>query len=111
MPGQGNPAQQHTAATNVAWRPVDGLVSEKIGAEVLVLERSAGRIHQFNHTAAIVWNGLVAGRSVAEIAERIAERYDVPDFRALKDATRMLLQLQVLKLITAEEPNQRPPSA
>lgn len=100
-----------TPATSACWRLVDGLITEEIGDEVLVLDRTAGRIHQFNHTAAIVWRGLLRAQSADDIAEVIVERYDVPKFRAIKDVTRMIGQMQILKLVTAEAPQPRQPSA
>ncbi len=91
------------------WCPVDGLIVEQIGDEVLVLDKRRGRIHQFNHTAAIVWRGLIDGQTIDQIVLTIAECYDVPDFRARKDAVRMLEQLQILKLVERGVAEQAPP--
>ena len=90
------------AAGAAKWRPVDGLLIEEIGNDVLVLNKSVGRIHQFNHTAGIVWRGLMKGDTLDQIAAKIVERFDVPDFRATKDAERMIEQLRILKLITSD---------
>lgn len=98
----GMPATTQSDATpiEVNWRPVDGLIVQKLDDEVVILDQYAGRVHQFNHTAAIVWCGLWEDRSVDEITATIAVRYDVPDFRARKDATRMIEHLKILKLLT-----------
>jgi len=84
------------------WRPVEGLLVEEIGDEFLVLNKARGRIHQFNNTAGIVWRGIMNEQSVDEIAGSLMDRFEVPDFRARKDAIRMIEQLQILKLITTE---------
>lgn len=86
--------------------PVAGLLVERIGDEVLVLNPSSGRIHQFNHTAGIVWRGIDDGLTREIIAANIAERYDVPIFRALKDTNTMIEQLKVLKLL--DSPGEAP---
>jgi len=92
--------QEHQAeGSNPA--PVAGLLVERIGDEVLVLNPSSGRIHQFNHTAGIVWRGLDDGLTREMIAANIAERYEVPIFRALKDTDTMIEQLKVLKLLNS----------
>lgn len=84
------------------WRPAHGLVVEEIGDEYLVLNKARGRIHQFNHTAGIVWRGIMHERSLDEISQALVERYEVPDFRARKDALKTIEQLKILKLITHE---------
>ncbi|MGI9262862.1 MAG: PqqD family protein [Woeseiaceae bacterium] len=83
----------------VQWRPVEGLLVEEIGDEVLVLDSKAGRIHQFNYTAGIVWTGLMKGESTDEITLALVERFDVPEARAAKDAEKMIQNLKILKLI------------
>lgn len=40
------------------------------------------------------------GKSLDEITATIAGRYDLPDFRARKDANRMIEHLKILKLLT-----------
>ena len=98
----GMPATTQSSATpnRANWRPVDGLIVQKLDDEVVILDQYAGRVHQFNHTAAIVWCGLCEGQSINEITATIVVRYDVPNFRARKDANRMIEQLKILKLLT-----------
>jgi len=86
----------------VKWRPTEGLLIEVIGDEYLVLNKARGRIHQFNHSAAIVWRGIMNDQSLDEIALALMERFDIPDFRARKDALKMISQLKILKLVTEE---------
>ena len=53
------------------WRPADGLLVEKVGDEYLVLDKGRGKIHQFNSSAAIVWQGVMEGSSIDELAASI----------------------------------------
>ena len=91
--------QSNSTPNQANWRPIDGLIVQKLDDEVVILDQYAGRVHQFNHTAAIVWCGLWEGDSLDEITATIAVRYDVPDFRARKDVNRMIEQLKILKLL------------
>ncbi len=100
MTGMPATTQSSAPPNRANWRPVDGLIVQTLDNEVVILDQYAGRVHQFTHTAAIVWCGLWEGRSMDEIAATIAVRYDVPDFRARKDATRMIEQLKIMKLLT-----------
>lgn len=98
----GMPATTQSDATSRQGnlRPIDGLIVQKLDAEVVILDQYAGRVHQFHHTDAIVWCGLWEGKSLDEITATIAGRYDLPDFRARKDANRMIEHLKALKLLT-----------
>jgi len=81
------------------FSPVEGLLVERIGDEVLVLNPGSGRIHQFNHTAGIVWRGITDGLTREMITRNIMTRYEVPEFRAAKDTDTMIEQLRILKLL------------
>lgn len=89
------------------WRPVDGLVIEEIGDEYLVLNKARGRIHQFNFTAGLVWRGIMNQQSLDEISKALMDRFEVPDYRARRDALKMIDQLKILKLITDEQANEQ----
>jgi len=102
--------QQNFGTQEPGYCPVDGLIVERIGDEVLVLNPSSGRIHQFNHTAGIVWRGIADGLSHRMIAKNIMIRYEVPEFRAVKDTDTMIEQLLILKLLKSNSEGELPES-
>jgi len=96
-------AHGNRAERTAKWKLAAGLMIEEVGDEVLVLNQNAGRIHQFNYTAGIVWRGLMNGDGIEAITAAIVDRFEVPEARARRDAEKMVRNLRILKLIEAEE--------
>lgn len=86
------------------YKKSDSMVSRKIGNEFILvpIRQNAGdldSIYTLNETAAYVW-GLIDGRTnVAEIKEKIIERFEVNAEDAERDLTEHLKQLTTLKAI------------
>ena len=93
-------------AAGQPWHPVDGLLIEKMGDEFLVLDKSRGKIHQFNSSAGVVWQGVMEGASVDAMAASLVEQFDVPMERALRDVQTLLEELEFLKLIEGQAARQ-----
>ena len=70
---------------NVNVRVLDG--------ETVVLDRPRRRIHQLNVTASHVWARCDGRHSVREIAEDLADAFDVDRHVAERDAAALLEQL------------------
>lgn len=73
-----------------------------VGGEAVVLDRSSLRVHQFNATASHVW-GLCTGQlTEAEIADDLAETYEVEPGQAAQDVTIVIAQFRELGLLAQE---------
>jgi hypothetical protein len=76
------------------------LSTRVVGGETVVLDRNGLRVHQFNETASHVW-GLCTGElTEAEIADTLAEAYEVEPAKAAQDVTALLAQFRELGLLT-----------
>ncbi|TAK08412.1 PqqD family protein [bacterium] len=82
--------------SDVNVRVVDG--------ETVVLDRQAGLIHQLNQTASFVWDQCDGKSTLEEIANRLAEAFDVDSETAARDVARIVRQAQKLNLL---EPRQK----
>ena len=81
----------------------DTLSTQSVGDELLILDQAAGRIHQLNETAALIWRKCEAGLSAQEVAQALVESYDIGEEAAAKDVVATLEQLQALDLICVED--------
>jgi PqqD family protein of HPr-rel-A system len=77
----------------------DTLSTQSVGDELLILDQGAGKIHQLNETAALIWRKCEAGLSAEEVAQALAESYDIGEEAATKDVAATLEKLQALDLI------------
>jgi len=82
--------------SDVNVRVVDG--------ETVVLDRQAGLIHQLNQTASFAWDQCDGKSTLEEIANRLAEAFDVDSETAARDVARIVQQAQKLNLL---EPRQK----
>lgn len=80
---------------DLAWR--------RIAGEVFVVDASGSRMHELNGAAALVWEGLAAGRSEAAIAAALADEYDVAAAAAAADAAAFIEELLAAGLIVKAE--------
>lgn len=70
-----------------------------VEGETLVLDRQGGQIHQLNRTASYIWDRCNGKTSVAEIANQLAEAFDIVPETAARDVSTIVSQLQKLDLI------------
>jgi hypothetical protein len=73
-------------------------ISQVVGDELLLLERSDGRLHRLNATAAWIYERCDGNTSEA-IAAELASRYEVDESVALRDVEDIAMQLARLGLI------------
>jgi Coenzyme PQQ synthesis protein D (PqqD) len=69
-----------------------------VNDEILILDRAAGRVHQFNPTATYIWHAC-DGLSASEIAVRMAEDFDVVPEMLLDDVQATLSDFRRLGLV------------
>lgn len=80
---------------DLAWR--------RIAGELFIVDAAGSRMHELNGAAALVWEGLAAGRDEAAIAAALAEEYDVAAPAAAEDAAAFTKELLAAGLITKAE--------
>ncbi len=82
--------------SDVNVRVVDG--------ETVVLDRQAGLIHQLHQTASFVWDQCDGESTIPEIADQLAEVYEIDSETAARDVVSVVGQLHSLNLL---EPQQK----
>ena len=80
-------------------KPKPGLAIESVDGEAIVLDQDAGQVHQLNESAALVWDGLGEGKTVAEIAALLCEAFDIEHDKAVSDVKAAVSQFEELGLL------------
>jgi hypothetical protein len=71
------------------------------GDEGILVDLNTKKYYQLNETAMLVWKGLENGKSVVEIAEEVANEYEVTVDHATQSVERLLTNFQSYKLVTS----------
>lgn len=72
---------------------------EEVDGEVLVLDDENGYIHQLNDTASFVWRQIDGKSSCEEIAERLADAFEVDVADAAKDVAVLIEKFHEMNLL------------
>lgn len=80
-------------------KPRSDLVVENADGELIVLDKDGGQVHQFNESAALIWNGLNEGLETEQISEKLASLFEVEHERALSDVLTTIEQFAELGLL------------
>ena len=80
-------------------KPRPDLATEIVDGELIVLDKTAGKVHQLNLTASFVWNCLGDGIAIEEIASMLSEDCDIEPETALSDVHTVLAQFRGLALV------------
>jgi PqqD family protein of HPr-rel-A system len=83
----------------VYLKPRANLAVRDVEGEMVVFDRTGGRVHQLNPTASFVWATLDGRTDSNEIAARVAERFAVEAAVASRDVHSLLEQLTALNLL------------
>ena len=75
------------------------LVEQIIEGETVVLDKTAGLIHQLNATASTIWKACDGVATISDIAEQIAGQYDIDIKKAKADVEETLQQLEQQNLV------------
>jgi hypothetical protein len=76
---------------NAAWREVDGAV--------VIISPEDSVLHELNETASLVWKEADGTRTSQEIAQRLAEEFEVEEATALADTCELVSHLEQKKLL------------
>lgn len=72
----------------------------EVDGELLVLDRRYGRIHKFNHSAALIFDCCDGHHTVEQIINHITETYGLPAEAAKQDVARAIGSFTELGLLT-----------
>ena len=81
----------------------DGLATEEIDDDLLILDKENEKIHQLNASAKAVWESLQQNLDTDEMVQQFVKTFDIAPDVATSDVTRILDQFRALKLVEARE--------
>lgn len=79
-----------------------GLAYRRVGEELFVVDGAGGRLHELNGSAAVIWEGLAAGKSAPVIAAGLAAEFEVDERTALCDVRDFISELAAAGLVEAK---------
>ena len=80
-------------------KPRPDLAIENVDGELIILDMTAGKVHQLNSSASFVWSCLSDGLAIDEIALMFSEACNVDPEAALSDVHAALAQFEGLALV------------
>lgn len=85
-----------TPSEDMSWRDVNG--------ELVSLNTVSGEYYNFNAVGREIWMGMVEGRTVEAVVERILADYDISDREtAMRDIENFMLDLKAAGLIESHK--------
>ena len=98
-----NAANESRGETSIEPRPLrrTDIIVHELDGEGLLFDGTSGDTHQLNRTALFVWRECDGGRDAHQIAERLAEVYDVSLENAVRHVQRMFREFLDRRLIVA----------
>lgn len=84
-----------------SWRPCqrDGLITQDVACELVVLDLSGQRVHQLNDVAKFILEQCDGTRTVDEIVDEVVAHFDVMSARAAADTAEVLDRMRRLGVI------------
>ncbi len=80
----------------------DSVVTRKIDNELLVVDQENDKIHQFNRSAAFIWDHCDGQNSVNDIIKVTLDKFEANEVQVSEDVTAILENLISLNLIELE---------
>jgi hypothetical protein len=78
-----------------------GLAFRRIAGELFIVDAAGARLHQLNGPAAVIWEGLAAGRSEAAIISAVTAEFETDEKTALSDYRAFARELEAAGLLSA----------
>jgi len=72
------------------------------GREAVLVDLNTKRYYTLNETAMLVWRGLESGKTTAEIAREITDRYEVTTEHAMASVERLVNSLSAHRLLQVD---------
>jgi hypothetical protein len=85
--------------TSITMREDDSLIVREIDGEIVAVDTLSNRVHQFNRTAALIWQMTRDGAMPHAIAATLATRFAVDEKTALADVDETLTKMRFLNLL------------
>jgi PqqD family protein of HPr-rel-A system len=80
-------------------KPRTDVAIEDTDGELIVLDKDAGKVHQLNKSASLVWRGLSDGLATDDIAATLADAFEIEHESAITDVRAAVTQLRELGLL------------
>jgi hypothetical protein len=78
------------------------LLVQKIDGEFVILDRTANKVHQLNAAASHIWDLCDGVHSVGEIAQVLAEEFDIGIDVAQRDVVKTVTEFFTLGLMATD---------
>jgi len=79
----------------LAWREIDGAI--------VIISPEDSVVHELNPTASFIWKQLSRNCSTGEIAQQLADEFEVSRETALADTNELVESLAGMRLLSAAE--------
>lgn len=90
-------------ARNRRVRCADSVHARLFDEELVILDLAKGEYFALDDIGTRLWSGLLAGRTIEQIAQEVVAEYDVPLDRALSDLTGLGDELLAKGLMVRDE--------
>jgi hypothetical protein len=84
---------------SVSWQKNPALAWREIDDETVIISPNDSVMHELNKTGSFLWKNIDGKKSAAELAELLAENYEVSADIALSDTEALLEDLSSRKLV------------
>jgi hypothetical protein len=88
-----------TTKVSACWQKNPTLAWREIDEVTVIISPSDSVMHELNDTGSFLWKNIDGHRSAAELAELLAESYDVAPDVALTDTQALLEEMSSRKLL------------
>jgi methyltransferase-like protein len=83
----------------------DELICREVEGEVVIYNSDLESVHALNSTAAIIFQLFDGKHNLSEITDAITERFEIEEQLAWEDISKIVSELEKLKLITYADNN------
>jgi len=84
---------------SVTWQKNPALAWREIDDETVIISPNDSVMHELNDTGSFLWKNIDGKKSAAELAELLAENYQVTPDMALSDTQALLEEMSSRKLV------------
>ncbi|HBB66902.1 MAG: hypothetical protein A2X28_04775 [Elusimicrobia bacterium GWA2_56_46] len=77
----------------------ENLAFRRVAGELFIVDAAASRLHELNGPAALIWEGLAAGKSEPRIISELLAEFEVSEKEARSDLREFLGELSKSGLI------------
>jgi len=84
---------------SVTWQKNPALAWREIDDETIIIPPNDSVMHELNDTGSFLWKNIDGKKSAAELAELLAENYQVTPDMALSDTQALLEEMSSRKLV------------